>query len=118
MKELLFILILAVLVACAAPAPEGEEAVTTDEATMDVAATDEVEGEEDEAADAPPEGALPLMEILTRLEAMGYTEIIESDFQSGAWEIECVVNGEGRELRVDPMTGEILSQEPEEDDDD
>ena len=118
MKKLWLVFILAVLVACGAPAPEGEEVPATEDAAMDLVAADEVEGEEEEEVEALPEGALPLQEILARLEALGYTEIVESEYEGGVWEIECLVDGEERELLVDPMTGEILPEEagwPEDD---
>jgi len=118
MKKLLFVFILAVLVACGAPAPEGEDAPATEDAAMDLVAADEFEGEEEGEVEALPEGALPLQEILAKLEALGYTEIVESEYEDGAWEIEYLVDGEERELLVDPMTGEILPEEAEEPEDD
>jgi len=113
MKNLLFALMLVVLVGCGAPAPEGEESMATEE----MATTEDVAGEmQEEALEALPEGSLPLPEILAKLEALGYTEIIETEFENGAWEVEYMVDGEERELRVDPLTGEILPEEPEETD--
>ena len=95
--------LLALLVGCAAPAP---------------AVVEEIESEEEEVSEIPPEGALPLSVILAKLEGMGYAPIVEAEFEEGAWEVEYVVDGEERELHVDPMTGEILPEQTEEPDDD
>ena len=65
----------------------------------------------------PPVGALPKSEILAKLEALGYTQIVETEFEDGVWEVEYVVDSEERELLVDPMTGEILPAEDEEEPD-
>jgi hypothetical protein len=113
MRNLFLVILLAVLVACGAPAPEGEEPVT-DDAPMETATGDDHEGEEEEEAlEVPPEGALPLPEVIAKLEALGYTGIVETEFEDGVWEVEYVVDGEERELHVDPMTGEILPEDPE-----
>ena len=117
-KNVFAVLLLAVLVACGAPAPEGEESAV-DDAPMEMATDDDVEGDdeedEEETLEIPPEGALPLTEIIAKLEALGHTPIVEIEFEDGVWEIEYVFDGEERELDVDPMTGEILPEDPEED---
>ena len=102
------VLLLAFLAACATSAPEGETAGATTADDLDVE-------EEAEEVEIPPEGALPLSVILGRLEAKDYTQIVEAEFEDGVWEIEYIVDGEERELRVDPMTGEILPEKAEED---
>jgi ABC-type enterochelin transport system substrate-binding protein len=113
MRILLSVLLLALLVACGAPAPESEEVAATDIESAEAEDLD-VEGEdEEEELELPPEGALPQSEILAKLEALGYTQIVETEFEDGVWEVEYVGDGEERELHVDPMTGETL---PEEDD--
>jgi len=116
-KNLWSVLLLAFLVACAAPALEGEDPETTGEAALETAEADvpEAEGEEEgEEVEIPPEGALPLSEIASQLEAKEYTPIIEAELEDGVWEIEYVVDDEAQELLVDPMTGEILPEESEE----
>lgn len=116
-KDLWSVLLLALLVACATPAPEGEDPEATEEAALETAEADvpEAEGEEEgEGVEIPPEGALPLSEIASRLEAKEYTPIIEAEFEDAVWEIEYVVDDEVQELLVDPMTGEILPEESEE----
>ena len=56
MKSLLSVLLLALLVSCGAPAPEGEEAVATDIESAEAEGL-EVEGEdEEEELEVPPEG--------------------------------------------------------------
>ena len=114
MRNLLIVLLLALLVACGAPAPEGEEAPATDIESVETEDL-EVEGEdEEEELEVPPEGALAKSELLAKLEALGYTQIVETEFEDGTWEVEYVVDGEEHELHVDPMTGEILPEEDEE----
>ena len=111
-KHLMSICLLALLVACGAPAPEGEEPAATD---VELAEAEDLEAEGDEEeTEVPPEGALPKSEILASLEALGYTQIVETEFEDGVWEVEYVVDGEERKLHVDPMTGEILPEEEEE----
>lgn len=114
MRILLSVLLLALLVGCGAPAPTGEEATVTDIESIETEDL-EVEGEdEEEELEVPPEGALPMSEILARLEALGHTRIVETEFEDGVWEVEYVVDGEEHELLVDPMTGEVLPEEDEE----
>lgn len=61
------------------------------------------------AGERPPEGSKPLVEIIQALEAQGYQPITEISMDDGVWEVEAYKNNEERELRVNPMTGEILS---------
>jgi uncharacterized membrane protein YkoI len=113
--RMLSVIVLAFLVACAGPAPEGEDPEPTEVA---VAETVDVE-EDDEVLETPPEGALPLSSILVTVEAMVDAPIVEVEFEDGVWEIECVTDGEEQEFHVDPMTGEVLpSMEEEEEEGD
>ncbi len=61
-------------------------------------------------AEAPPPEALPLSELLARLEATGnvrYFDEVDWD-DKGHWDIEYVaVGGEEVEIEVDPVTGEL-----------
>lgn len=61
------------------------------------------------AGERPPEDAKPLTEIIETLETQGYTLITEISMDDGVWEVEAYKNDEERELRVDPLTGKILS---------
>ena len=74
--------------------------------------------EEDEGeVEVPPEGALPLSEIIASLEVGAHVAIVEVEFEDGAWEIEYVVGDEVHEIHeihVDPMTGEALDEEADE----
>ena len=115
---LLVLLALFVVVGCA-PSQEPEETASAPQSTEAISTEDFEEGEveeaeEEEELETPPEGALPLSQILAMLEAGGYLVIIEVEFEDGVWEVEHVVDGEEQEIEVDPMTGEIL---PDEDDD-
>jgi hypothetical protein len=80
------------------------------EQAFPAAALEEDEGE----VEVPPEGALPLSEIIASLEVGAHVAIVEVEFEDGAWEIEYVVGDEVHELRVDPMTGEALDEEADE----
>ena len=118
MRSSLSVLLLVLLVACGAPAPEGGDAEATDAEQAETAVLEVEWEDEDEELEVPPEGSLPKSEILAKLEAVGYTQIVETEFEDGAWEVEYVIDGEERELHVDPMTGEILPEEDEEAEDD
>ncbi len=61
------------------------------------------------ADERPPSNALPLAEIIVSLEAKGYTPITEISLDRGMWEVEAYRNNEERELIVNPLTGEVLS---------
>ena len=57
----------------------------------------------------PPENALPLSEIIMSLETQGYKPIVEVDLDRGVWEIEAFKDGQKRELKVNPLNGDIIS---------
>lgn len=61
------------------------------------------------AGERPPADAKPLVEIIEALEAQGYAPITEISMDDGVWEVEAYKNDEERELRVNPVTGAILS---------
>jgi hypothetical protein len=104
MKTPMLALLLVALVACGGGAPEGDEAVQTEEASLTAADAHDLE--------LPPEGSLPLSEILASIEVAGHTSITEVGLEDGVWEVEFVVGGEEYELEIDPVTGEALSEEP------
>jgi hypothetical protein len=116
-KRTLFGVALIVMVACAAPQPGGQDASEPHAAAVD---SEEVEDlrEGDEGVEIPPEGSLPLSEIVASIEMAGHTAITEVEFEDGVWEVDFMVGGEAYELEIDPMTGEVLSDEPERADDD
>ena len=57
----------------------------------------------------PPADAKPLSEIIKSLEDAGFSPIVEVDFRAGRWHVEAFQNGQKRDLRVHPVTGEITS---------
>lgn len=61
------------------------------------------------AGERPPADAKPLVEIIQSLEAQGYLPITEISMDDGVWEVEAYKDNVERELRVNPVTGEILS---------
>lgn len=63
----------------------------------------------------PPPGAMALSTVLTKLEQQGYTPIVEVTLENEHWEVEAFKGTEKRELKVDPNSAEILSDEPDED---
>ncbi|MEC8525242.1 MAG: PepSY domain-containing protein [Pseudomonadota bacterium] len=62
-----------------------------------------------QADERPPEGSKSLAEIAQIIESKGYTPITEISMDDGVWEVEAYLNNVERELRVNPMTGEVLS---------
>jgi uncharacterized membrane protein YkoI len=61
------------------------------------------------AQSTPPEGALPLSQVIAQIEAMeGVRFIDEVDWDDdGYWEVEYVMtDGRKVEVRLDPMTGQ------------
>lgn len=61
------------------------------------------------ASEKPPADSKPLIEIIQTLEAKGYGPITEISMDGGVWEVEAYKNNEKRELRINPLTGQILS---------
>ena len=57
----------------------------------------------------PPADAKPLSEIVKSLEDAGFAPIVEVDFKANRWHVEAYQNGQRRQLRVHPVTGEITS---------
>ncbi len=62
------------------------------------------------ARDIPPSDAKPLSEIVSGLERQGYNPVVEIDFDDGRWEVEAYKDRTRYELRVDPRSGDILSE--------
>lgn len=72
--------------------------------------TGEVLSEHRDDADLPPGvDAKSLSSILKLLEKAGYRSVVEVSYERRHWEIEAYRGGAKRELRVDPKTGEVLS---------
>ena len=61
--------------------------------------------------ESPPDGALPLSEIVSQLEQAGYDPIVEVEFEDGVWEVEAFKAGQFVEIELDPMSGVILPTE-------
>lgn len=57
----------------------------------------------------PPADAKPLSEIVKSLEDAGFSPIIEVEFRAGRWHVEAFKDGQKRDLRVHPVSGEITS---------
>jgi uncharacterized membrane protein YkoI len=57
----------------------------------------------------PPANAKKLSEILKSLEAQGYAQIAEVSFEKSHWEIQVYRDRAKRELRVDPVSGRVVS---------
>lgn len=56
----------------------------------------------------PPAGSKPLSEVIKMLEDAGF-QPVEVDFKAGRWHVEAFHEGQKRDLRVNPATGEITS---------
>ena len=61
------------------------------------------------AAEMPPQDAKPLSELVRTLEEQGYSLFVDIEFEDGQWEIEAYKEGVKRELRVNPVSGKIVS---------
>ncbi len=116
MRIMVFGALLIVVAACAGPAPESDEPGAAGIATADTETGEDVEKEDE--LEIPPEGSLPLSEIIANFEIAGHTAVTEVEFEDGVWEVEFVVGDEEYALQIDPMTGEALSDEPQKPDDD
>jgi hypothetical protein len=63
------------------------------------------------ADEMPPRNAKPLSEIVKNLENKGFSPITEIDFDDDkGWEIKAYRNNQKRELKVNPLSGEITSE--------
>lgn len=65
------------------------------------------------AGDRPPADAKPLSEIVKSIEDQGYSPVTEVEMEKGIWEIEAYKDNQERDLRVDPITAEIISDRPD-----
>lgn len=65
------------------------------------------------AASRPPSGALPLSSIVLKLEQAGFAPVVEVEFDDGVWEIEAYADAGKRRLEVDPMSGQVTSDRPD-----
>lgn len=63
----------------------------------------------DEPHPALPREALPLPEILKKLDAAGYRQVSKLELEPAGWEVECWKGGTERDLLVDLRTGQVLS---------
>ncbi len=61
------------------------------------------------AGEKPPVDAAPLSEIIKSLEVKGYSPISEVSVDDGVWEVEVYKDGQERELKVNPVSGQIIS---------
>ena len=61
----------------------------------------------------PPATAKPLSEIVRSLEVEGHTVITDIDFDDWVWVVRTYKAGLEFEVRVDPVTGEVLSIRPD-----
>lgn len=63
----------------------------------------------DDAEPQPPTGAKLLSEIVAALIDAGYTDVSDASFEGRTWEAEARREGVKRELRVNPVSGEVIS---------
>ena len=60
---------------------------------------------------------LTLVQVVQKLEALGYTAIEDVEKDDGVWEAEATApNGKRVELDLDPKDGRIIKEEPDDDD--
>lgn len=63
----------------------------------------------DDPDQLPPADAKLLSGILKQISDAGYVDIQEVGFERRYWEIEARMNDGTHEIRVDPLTGEVIS---------
>jgi hypothetical protein len=68
------------------------------------------------ADEKPPVDVKRLLDIVNGLEEMGYTPIVEVSFDDGVWEVEAYKGQAAFELLVNPKTGEVVSEHPDDGD--
>jgi len=68
------------------------------------------------AEEAAPADGKPLCEIIGAVEAAGYSQVSEVEFDDGAWKIEAYEGGKRQSLRVDPKSAKIESAGEDDDD--
>ena len=61
------------------------------------------------AGEKLPENAMLLSDLVKSLEDKGYSPITDVSLDDGVWEVEAYLKQQERELRVDPVTAEIIS---------
>lgn len=60
-------------------------------------------------AERPPSDAKPLSEIVKILESQGYAPVVDVEFDDGVWEVEAYRDGAKMKLKVNPESGDIVS---------
>jgi len=81
---------------------------TAFELAVDPRSGDVISEHRDYGKRRPPEGSLPLSEIVARLQKSGLTQIDEISFERQSWEVEAFRDNQKRELHVDPLTADII----------
>ncbi|WP_442481514.1 PepSY domain-containing protein [Aeoliella sp. SH292] len=79
------------------------------EAMVDAKTGEVVSEHRDEHEKTPPADSLALSEVIASLAKADYADIDEVSFEGTSWEVEAWHNGVKRELRVDPLTAEVIS---------
>jgi hypothetical protein len=65
------------------------------------------------AGSLPPGSAKPLSEVLSSLETAGYAAATDVEFDHGRWQIEVMKATAALELYVDPQSGKVLDEVPD-----
>lgn len=65
------------------------------------------------AADQLPARSLPLSKVLAAVEQAGLTSIVEANFDDGVWEVEGFRGDRAVEVHVDPLTGKLVHEHPD-----
>ncbi len=69
------------------------------------------------AVEMPPQDAKPLSELVRTLEKQGYSSFVDIEFDDSQWEIKAYKEGVKRKLKVNPVSGEIVSDRQDQEDD-
>lgn len=68
------------------------------------------------ADERPPGDAKQLVDVAAGLEKSGYGPIVEISFDDSMWEVEAYRGNKAFELNVDPKTGKVASEHPDDGD--
>lgn len=79
------------------------------EVSLDPVTGEVIAEHRDDADPKPPAKSLLLSTIIEGIEKAGYTDLDDISFEHRTWEAEVRRNGMKRELRIDPATGEVVS---------
>ena len=65
------------------------------------------------ADEKPPANAIPLSQLIKMLESKGFNPIVQVELDDGVWEVEAYRDNRKLELKVNPVSGKVISERPD-----